>query len=187
MKLIKIILVSLPLYLLSSSLSSSNSNAGTLPMQVSTPTPVLPIKVPNTTKSHYHFLTAIGHMESGNRYDVVNKWGYMGRYQFGKSTLRTLGYKVTRKEFLSNHSLQEEAMNSLLKHNQISLQYYITTYEGKQIWGVNITKSGLLAAAHLAGSGNVKKFFHKGLDFADANGTKMTSYIKKFGGYKLNI
>ena len=32
-----------------------------------------------------HFLNAIGHRESTNRYDVVNKWGYMGRYQFGKS------------------------------------------------------------------------------------------------------
>ena len=115
------------------------------------------------------FLNAIGHRESTNRYDVVNKWGYMGRYQFGKSTLRGLGYDVSKKEFLSNPELQEEAMFSLLQHNQISLQYYITTYEGKRVWGVNITKSGLLAAAHLAGSGNVKKFFHKGLDFADAN------------------
>ena len=134
-----------------------------------------------------NFLYAIGHRESTNRYDVVNPWGYMGRYQFGKSTLRTLGYKVTRKEFLSNHSLQEEAMLSLLQHNQYSLKYYIKTYEGQNIWGVNITESGLLAAAHLAGSGNVIKFFDKGSDFADANGTKMTFYMKQFGGYRLNI
>ena len=109
MKLIKIILVSLPLYLLSS--FSSNSTSSYAPNYyeevnpIEIPTPPLPIKIPINDKSHYHFLTAIGHMESGNRYDIVNKWGYMGRYQFGKSTLRTLGYKVTRKEFLSNHSL----------------------------------------------------------------------------------
>jgi len=39
------------------------------------------------------FLNAIGHRESSNRYDVVNKWGYMGKYQFGRKTLKNLGYK----------------------------------------------------------------------------------------------
>ena len=183
MKVIKIVLVSLPLYLLSS--FSSNSTSSFEPIVIREEIISPPLVVDD--KSHYHFLTEIGRMESGNRYDIVNKWGYMGKYQFGNSTLRTLGYKVTRKEFLSNPQLQEEAMLSLLQHNHNSLQYYITTYEGKQIWGVNITKSGLLAAAHLAGSGNVKKFFNKGIDFADANGTKMTFYMKQFGGYNLNI
>ena len=37
----------------------------------------------------------MGHRESGNRYGVVNQFGYMGKYQFGKSTLRTLKIKVT--------------------------------------------------------------------------------------------
>ena len=34
------------------------------------------------------FLNDIGHRESGNRYDITNTWGYMGKYQFGKSTLK---------------------------------------------------------------------------------------------------
>ena len=42
------------------------------------------------------FLDAIGHRESSNRYTVVNKWGYMGKYQFGKRTLKSLGYDVSR-------------------------------------------------------------------------------------------
>ena len=33
----------------------------------------------------------------------------MGKYQFGKSTLKGLGFEVTRKEFLNNPQLQEEA------------------------------------------------------------------------------
>jgi hypothetical protein len=111
----------------------------------------------------------------------------MGRYQFGKSTLRTLGYRVTRNEFLSNPLLQEEAMHSLLTHNQYILRNYIITYEGKNLWGVRVTKSGLLASAHLAGAGNVIRFLNRGLDFSDKNGTKMTSYMKQFGGYRLNI
>ena len=56
-----------------------------------------------------NFLDAIGFRESGNRYHITNKWGYMGKYQFGKSTLKTIGFKVTRTEFLSNPQLQEEA------------------------------------------------------------------------------
>ena len=75
------------------------------------------------------FLNAIGHRESTNRYDVVNKWGYMGRYQFGKSTLRGLGYDVSKKEFLSNPELQEEAMLSLLTHNKEKLQKYIDIFD----------------------------------------------------------
>ena len=46
------------------------------------------------------FLNDIGFRESGNRYDITNTWGYMGKYQFGKSTLKGLGFEVTRKEFL---------------------------------------------------------------------------------------
>ena len=51
---------------------------------------------------HDMFLDAIGHRESSNRYDVVNGWGYMGKYQFGKRTLKALGYDVSKKEFLSS-------------------------------------------------------------------------------------
>ena len=30
-------------------------------------------------KGHTAFLNALGHQESGNRYDVVNRFGYMGQ------------------------------------------------------------------------------------------------------------
>ena len=49
------------------------------------------------------------------------------------------------------------------------------------------TESGILAAAHLAGAGNVRKFFKKGYEFKDGNGTKMTSYMVQFSGYKLEF
>jgi len=133
------------------------------------------------------FLDAIGHRESSNRYDVVNGWGYMGKYQFGKRTLKALGYNVSRKEFLNSPYLQEKAMLDLLHHNKKILQTYIEYWDGKEIHGKVITESGILAAAHLAGPGNVKKFFRKGVEFKDGNGTKMTSYLTQFSGYKLNL
>ncbi len=133
------------------------------------------------------FLNAIGHRESTNRYDVVNKWGYMGKYQFGRSTLRGLGYEVSKKEFLSNPDLQEEAMLSLLTHNKEKLQKYIDIFDGKTINGIYITESGILAAAHLGGQGSVKRFFKNGRVFRDGNGTKITSYMNKFSGYDIAL
>ena len=53
------------------------------------------------------------------------------------------------------------------------------------ISGVLITESGILAAAHLAGPGNVKKYLRSygANDFADGYGTTVTYYMKKFSGY----
>tara|TARA_R110002020_G_scaffold324625_4_gene540302 strand:- start:520 stop:1098 length:579 start_codon:yes stop_codon:yes gene_type:complete len=133
------------------------------------------------------FLDVIGHQESGNRYHIVNRYGYMGKYQFGKSTLRTLRIKVSRSEFLKDTLLQEEAMLKLLLHNKKRLQKYIDKYEGKVVHGILVTESGLLAAAHLGGQGSVKKWFRNGRIRKDGNGVKITSYMKRFGGYILNL
>jgi hypothetical protein len=143
----------------------------------------IPIEIDQTDK----FLDAIGMRESSNRYDVVNGWGYMGKYQFGRKTLKALGYDVSKKEFLNSPYLQEKAMLDLLHHNRKILKTYIEYWDGKTIHGERITESGILAAAHLAGPGNVKKFFRKGAEFKDGNGTKMTSYLTQFSGYKLNL
>ena len=137
--------------------------------------------------SHQQFLEAIGHRESSNNYLVVNEFGYMGRYQFGKATLKGLGINVTKEEFINNPKLQEKAMHMLLSHNRKKLKRYIKKYEGQIIHGILVTESGILAAAHLAGQGNVRKFLKNGFVFEDGNGTKMTSYMKQFGGYILNL
>ena len=137
--------------------------------------------------SHQQFLEAIGHRESSNNYSVINEFGYMGKYQFGKATLKGLGINVTKEEFITNPKLQEKAMHMLLSHNRKKLKRYIKKYEGQIIHGVLITESGVLAAAHLAGQGNVRKFLKNGFVFEDGNGTKMTSYMKQFGGYILNL
>ena len=133
------------------------------------------------------FLTDLGHKESRNRYDVVNKYGYMGKYQFSKTTLRGLGYDVSKSEFLSSPETQERAMLELLQHNKELLESYILKYDGDTVHGVYITESGILAAAHLAGAGNVKKFFNRGYEFRDGFGTKLSSYLEKFGGYNIII
>ena len=133
------------------------------------------------------FLTDIGFRESGNRYHITNKWGYMGKYQFGRSTLKGLGFKVTKQEFLNNPQLQEEAMMALLLHNKEKLQKYIDVFDGQTVNGMLITESGILAAAHLGGQGSVKRYFKNGKVFRDGNGTKITSYMNKFSGYEIKL
>ena len=146
-------------------------------------TPVITIKL----TSHNEFLNAIGHRESSNNYTVVNEFGYMGKYQFGNQTLKGLGIEVSKTDFINDPALQEKAMLLLLTHNKKKLKRYIKKYEGTIVHGVYITESGILAAAHLAGQGNVRKFLRNGFEFKDGNGTKMTAYMKQFGGYKLDI
>ena len=133
------------------------------------------------------FLSDIGFRESGNRYDITNKWGYMGRYQFGKSTLKGLGFDVSKNEFLSNPQLQDSAMMALLNHNKEKLQKYIDLFDGETIDGMYLSESGILAAAHLGGQGSVKRYFRNGKVFRDGNGTKITSYMDKFSGYDIKL
>jgi len=144
-------------------------------------------KIP-VVKNQSTFLSAIGFRESSNNYKAVNRFGYLGKYQFGRATLNAIGYKkVSNRQFLSNPSIQEEAMLTLLKRNKHTLRKEIAKYSGKVVNGVYITESGILAAAHLAGAGNVKRFFRKGYEFRDGNGTKMTSYMKRFASYNLDL
>jgi len=154
-----------------------------VPLEVSTEIELVNIEI----KGHEEFLNAIGHRESGNRYEIVNKFGYMGKYQFGKSTLKGLGFKVTQDEFLNSPYIQEKAMQSLLEHNHKKLKKQINKYCGQYYQGIYITESGVLAAAHLAGAGNVRRFFRKGYEFKDGFGTKMTSYMIQFSGYNLDL
>ena len=133
------------------------------------------------------FTDAMGNRESSNNYTVVNKFGYMGKYQFGKSTLRTLKIKVTKEAFLNSPDLQEYAMKQNLIYNKNKLQKYIDKYEGQIVNGILITESGILAAAHLGGAGSVRKFFRSGKVMQDGNGVKITSYLELFVGYKLNL
>jgi len=159
------------------------------PLALVIPTLKAQVEIPKVElRNHSAFLDAVGFRESSGNYKAVNQFGYLGKYQFGRNTLNNLGYKnVSSREFLATPSIQEAAMKDLLKHNKKILRRFIEKYEGKVINGVYITESGILAAAHLAGAGNVKKFFRKGYEFRDGNGTKMTSYMKKFSNYQLDI
>lgn len=133
------------------------------------------------------FLDAIGNFESGNRYHITNRWGYMGKYQFHRRTLKELGYNVSKKKFLNSPELQERAMMDLLESNKRAFGSRIKRWENRKVNGKYITESGILAAAHLGGVGNVINFMENGEDFKDGNGTSIVKYLTIFSGYNINV
>lgn len=145
------------------------------------------LNVPYTGNHFIGFKEAVAFKESQGKYRKVNSIGYMGKYQFGSKTLRSVGVN-NQKAFLKNPALQEKAFIALLSKNKWILRNEIEKYEGKVISGIQITESGILAAAHLGGAGSVKNFFkNKGnRHFRDAYGTSLRSYMKAFGGYDLS-
>jgi len=157
------------------------------PLEIVEPKLEVKIEIP-AIRNHNKFLDEVGFRESSNNYKAVNQFGYLGKYQFGRKTLNAIGFEdVSNYEFLSNPEIQEEAMLVLLQKNKHTLRREIKKYVGETVNGIYITESGILAAAHLGGAGNVRKFFRKGYEFKDGNGTKMTSYMIRFADYNLNL
>ncbi len=139
---------------------------------------------PYLGKTFVGFKEALAFKESGGDYFSVNTFGYLGKYQFGKETLKMIGIKNPTK-FLRNPRLQERAFIANAERNKWILRRDIKNFVGKRVNGIIVTESGILAAAHLAGPGNVKKYLRSyGLDnFADGYGTTVHDYMKRFSGY----
>ena len=141
-------------------------------------------EIPYTGTFFVGYKEAIGFKESQGKYRKVNSLGYLGKYQFGIETLKTIGVHNSD-AFISSPRMQEKAFVALLSKNKWELRTIIERYDGTVLNGIRITESGILAAAHLAGVGSVKKYFrYKGKRFIrDAYGTSLKSYLKRFGGY----
>ncbi|CAM1366589.1 peptidoglycan-binding protein LysM [Tenacibaculum xiamenense] len=142
---------------------------------------------PFLQKDFIGFREALAFKESQGRYTIVNKLGYLGKYQFGKSTLKRFRIYNTS-NFLKNPELQEKTFTALCKVNKWILRRDIKRFVGKKINGIKITESGILAAAHLSGAGNVKKYLRSygKFTFNDAFGTSIQHYLKKFKGYDVS-
>lgn len=142
------------------------------------------IYTPSVDNFYIGFKEALAFKESRGNYKKVNTFGYLGKYQFGKSTLNRIRIYDTQL-FLNDPKLQEDAFYALCSLNKWILIRDIKRSVGKQINGVEITESGILAAAHLAGAGNVKKYLRSNgqLNANDAYGTDVEQYMERFAGY----
>lgn len=143
---------------------------------------------PYLGKSFEGFKEALAFKESRGNYFTVNTLGYLGKYQFGAETLKLLGI-YNPNYFLNTPELQEKAFIANSKRNKWILRKDIKRFVGKTVNGVKVTESGILAAAHLAGPGSVKKFLRSNgaQTFADGYGATVTYYMKRFSGYNTSF
>jgi len=143
--------------------------------------------LPYLERNFMAFKEAVAFKESQGKYTVVNTLGYLGKYQFGKSTLKRFKIYNTN-AFLKNPELQEKAFVALCKVNKWILRKDIKRDTGKTINGIKVTESGILAAAHLSGAGNVKKFLRSNgtIGFSDAYGSTIELYLKRFSNYDVS-
>ena len=146
-------------------------------------------KIPFTTRDFVGFKEFLGFYESGSDYKKINSLGYLGKYQFGRSTLKVSRIKKID-NFINIPELQEKAFLMNVMRNKWILRREIERFSGKKINNILITESGIIAAAHLSGPGNVKKFLrnncNNNLDFKDINGTKISDYIRIFRNYDIS-
>lgn len=144
----------------------------------------------DSRKDILRFLEAIALFESNNRYDVVNSYGFLGRYQFSPRTIKHLGYDILNEDFLRNARLQDEIMLAYMRENYVSLRPYIEEYNNTNYKGMYITTSSILAGAHFAGATGMRRFLLNKLDSigtVDANGMTLRKYMTKFSDYNVEM
>lgn len=146
------------------------------------------------------YKSLLAEMESGDSYLKTNPFsGALGKYQFIPSTLNALQWIynlpawVSPLNFLSNSSLQENYINAQIEDTLIFLERSgLKNFVGSSVRGskrfpnsrTSITIYGLLAGAHLAGTGNLKKYLEQGINVDDGT-TSISDYIYYFSD-KLN-
>jgi hypothetical protein len=157
---------------------------------------------PNEPK-YNEFLNDLGFKESTDRYDEVNEFGFMGRYQMGYEALEEAGFYdngwtdlanqygvFSQHDFLKNPIAQDAAIKAFhsVIFNVRLYNYGMHDYVGTTMNGVLITESGLLAASHLVGAGRLSRALNdNNLHYAtDANGVSAADYMKLFGGYNID-
>lgn len=149
------------------------------------PTDYINLNVPFIGRFFIGYKEAIAFKESQGQYKKINSLGYLGKYQFGMETLKTIGITDSLR-FINSPRLQEKAFVALLSKNKWELKDYIEKFDGKIVDGVKITESGILAAAHLGGAGSVKRFLDTDgkRKCKDDYGTSVRTYMRDFGNYE---
>lgn len=156
-------------------------------------------------------LSALSQRESSGNASAVNtQTHYIGLFQMGEKALQDVGvyagdrtqpndwtggwsgrYGVTSQAaFLADPNAQIQAETAYL--NLVWSRYLVpqgaASYLGQTINGIAITQSGLMAASHLVGFGNVLTWLRSNgaTAPADGNGTRMTEYLQRFAGYSIS-
>ena len=158
-------------------------------------------------KTLQQFLDDLGKRESSGNYKIVNKFGYLGKYQMGEMALVDLGYYTksnkiynndwsgiftgkdnifSKKDFLNASEVQEKCQIEFMKLQWRYIKNLeLNIYVDKIINNIKISQSGLLAASHLVGVYNVKKYLNSDGKQIQKDGfkTSIEEYLIKFKDY----
>ncbi len=147
------------------------------------------------------FLEDLAQRESSGQLDKVNDYGYLGLYQMGEAALIDAGYYQadgtaandwtgtwtgkdgidSAAEFLASRPAQDAAVAAYHdKQWDYITRFDLDQYAGATVGDIPITASGLIAAAHLGGVGNLRSFLESGGGdvFRDGLGTPITQYYR---------
>ncbi|KKR02934.1 MAG: hypothetical protein UT30_C0044G0005 [Candidatus Uhrbacteria bacterium GW2011_GWF2_39_13] len=160
--------------------------------------------------TYQDFKEALGQRESGGNYYAENQLHFIGKYQWGEASLHDIGFYTdtnyydndwngtwsgkggiySKQDFLESETYQEQVMDEW----GMKLWTYIKSYGGdkyigKTINGIEITQSGLIAAAHLVGAfqGGLKTYLQSNGQTIprDGNNVSIEEYLEQFGGYDI--
>ncbi|MBR6824068.1 MAG: hypothetical protein IKM70_03250 [Firmicutes bacterium] len=151
---------------------------------------------------HYReFLDALAMRESSDNYTAVNSLGYLGRYQLGGMALQDAGFKDaagswtataarhgvhSKEDFLATPAAQDAAVTAY--HRRLCRyirNYELEEYLGTQYCGVEVTRSGLLAASHLVGAKALAEALASGEPVYDGNRVPASEYMQLLAGYRI--
>lgn len=144
--------------------------------------------------------------ESAGKLDAVNKYGYIGQYQFGAAALADAGFldlKTLKKEkkkrgkwwfkggfhkrfVLDKKNWKKSSPKDFLSNKRLQDEEFVK-YTNRNIRGGIRTKglnkntspeniAAYAKAAHLKGIGGANKYFKNGIATTDANGTSTAKY-----------
>lgn len=133
------------------------------------------------------FKNRLAELESpnlSNPYSVVNRYGYMGKYQISKEYLDRFGKGLTKTQFLKNPWKQEVIMNRLCIHYLDAIHDYgWEKYIGQTMAGITITLEGLMAGYHQHPFALQKFLKSNGkIDLTDGNKCPVSTFIRQYDG-----
>lgn len=147
-------------------------------------------KLNKNIEQYHSFLKALGKRESGNKYDNDRNMPYWGYYQIGPMVRKTLHVSVSWQEFKQDSIYQDSLMYKNLIYNKERItKEYFNYFIGKEINGIVITYSGILASAHIGGGGGVRKYLYSNGRYnpKDRLNTSIADYMKLFAGYEFDL
>lgn len=162
------------------------------------------------------FYAALAQRESSGNPSVENTYGYLGLYQMGEPAMmdaqwydESVPFETSANDWIGTWLTRAQSNGVLSKTNYLDkpnaqnvavrdyhdrVAVYISAldllrFEGDVVNGVEITRSGLLAACHLLGCGTVETYLESpgGGTPADAYGTTIEEYLSLFANYETDF